>query len=166
MVLTHRSLSLDPWRNNAHLCWGVSLGPPRPPCTELVVTDDSPLGRGAVWNHKVAGGDLKPTAESLHHRASSFLNQPNPQGQDSVARPNEMNGGTLSPGCFIKSLSVALQPRPANNTPSKCPDQLRWSLHYTLLTVASSFLLLMRAMTHFFTCDTLVDRNDCFGQKL
>lgn len=60
------------------------MGSP-PSCTEVVVTDDSPLGRGAVWNHKVASGDLKPTAESLHHHGSSFLNQPNPGGQDSLA---------------------------------------------------------------------------------
>lgn len=57
--------SLNPWRNNAHLCVGVSLRS-LPSCRELAVTDYSPLAREAVRNHKVVGGQLELQQKTQH----------------------------------------------------------------------------------------------------
>lgn len=57
--------SLKPWRSRAYLSSGVPLGS-LPSRREVVVTDASLSGWGAVWNHRTVRGTWSPQQKSEH----------------------------------------------------------------------------------------------------
>ena len=56
---------LDPWKTRESLCQGVPLGS-LPSRRELVVTDASLLGWGALWEHRTVRGVWGPLERRLH----------------------------------------------------------------------------------------------------